>query len=412
MKKLLFILIIWSAAITTKGAWNTILTPRIQTLQAVVNQDWLSPPVMMLNSDDILKISFDEMSHNYHRMIYRIEHCEADWEVSTDIFETDFLEGFNNIPIEEYQNSINTNFEYTHYGFEIPNDRCRLKMSGNYKLTIIDEDNDNEEVAQVRFKVTEQTMALSISATTNTDIDINDRHQQLNLSLNYGQLKVIDPSTEIYTLVTQNNREDNAKINIPTTLINNRGLEWKHNRKLIFEAGNEYRKFEVLALSHATMGIDHIYWDGHNHHAYPFINEPRINYIYDEDANGAFYIRNSDNYDNDLTCDYVYVHYKLKTPPISNSEIYIDGEWTSAKNKANYQMMYDEEDGSYNATILQKQGYYSYQYMAKRPDGTTTIAPTEGCFYQTENRYQAYVYYKPVGARTWRLVAYRQIIMK
>ncbi len=72
-------------------------------------------------------------------------------------------------------------------------------------------------------------------------------------------------------------------------------------------------------------------------------------------------------------------------------------------------MHYDENDGTYNATILQKQGYYSFQYIMKTADGHFMIPPTEGNFYQTENRYQAYVYYKPTGARTWRLVAYRQI---
>lgn len=391
------------------AADNIIYKPRIKSLQAVVNQDWLSPAVMTMGSDDVLRISFDELSHEYHRFVYRIEHCEADWSVSQDIFESDWLEGFNNIPIEDYQNSLNTTVLYTHYKLEIPNERCRLKMSGNYKLTIIDEDNDNEEVAEVRFRVAEQLMSIDLTMTTNTDIDINNSHQQLGMKLNYRQQKVINHQEEIFTLITQNNQTHNAKINIPTTLINGRGLEWRHNRQLIFNAGNEYRKFEVLALSHATMGIDYMRWDGHNYHAYPFVCEPRKNYLTDEDANGAFYIRNSDNFDNDFTCDYVYVHYKLKSPYIPDAELYVDGKWTTAENKANYKMHYDENDGTYNATILQKQGYYSFQYIMKTADGHFMIPPTEGNFYQTENRYQAYVYYKPTGARTWRLVAYRQI---
>ncbi|MBR6591359.1 MAG: DUF5103 domain-containing protein [Prevotella sp.] len=409
MRRLFVALMALCAMTIAMAADNIIYKPRIKSLQAVVNQDWLSPAVMTMGSDDVLRISFDELSHEYHRFVYRIEHCEADWSVSQDIFGSDWLEGFNNIPIEDYKNSLNTTVLYTHYKLEIPNERCRLKMSGNYKLTIIDEDNDNEEVAEVRFRVAEQLMSIDLTMTTNTDIDINNSHQQLGMKLNYGQQKVINHQEEIFTLITQNNQTHNAKINIPTTLINGRGLEWRHNRQLIFNAGNEYRKFEVLALSHATMGIDYMRWDGHNYHAYPFVCEPRKNYLTDEDANGAFYIRNSDNFDNDFTCDYVYVHYKLKSPYIPDAELYVDGEWTTAENKANYKMHYDENDGTYNATILQKQGYYSFQYIMKTADGHFMIPPTEGNFYQTENRYQAYVYYKPTGARTWRLVAYRQI---
>ena len=35
--------------------------------------------------------------------------------------------------------------------------------------------------------------------------------------------------------------------------------------------------------------------------------------------------------------------------------------------------------------------------------------PSEGNFFQTENRYQAMVYYKGTGERTWRLVGYQQV---
>ena len=61
---------------------------------------------------------------------------------------------------------------------------------------------------------------------------------------------------------------------------------------------------------------------------------------------------------------------------------------------------------------MQKQGYYSYRFMAIDAQGNTCIPPTEGNFYQTENRYQAYIYYKGTGERTWRLVGYRQVEFK
>ena len=40
---------------------------------------------------------------------------------------------------------------------------------------------------------------------------------------------------------------------------------------------------------------------------------------------------------------------------------------------------------------------------------TGGIPDSEGSFYQTENRYQALVYYKGPMDRTWRLVAYRAL---
>ena len=388
---------------------QTIYVPTIKTLQVVVNQDWLSPPVMKLNSTDVLNISFDEMSHDYHRFVYKIEHCEADWSVSDELFESDYIEGFNNNPIEDYQNSINTTVLYTHYKLQIPNEECRLKMSGNYRLTIYDEDNDGQIVLTAEFMVVEPIMPVGLAVTSNTDIDLNDSHQQLSMTLNYGPINITNREEQISTVVIQNNCHESSKINVKPNIVNHKGMRWEHNRELIFNAGNEYRKFEVLALSHPTMGIERISWDGHNYNAYPFVAEPRKNYLYDEDANGAFYIRNSDNIDNDYTCDYVYVHYKLKSPELSELTLAVDGNWATYGDHNIYRMEYDKTDATYNAAILQKQGYYSYRFVAVDANGNMTLAPTEGSFYQTENRYQAYIYYKGTGERTWRLVGYRQV---
>ena len=123
----------------------------------------------------------------------------------------------------------------------------------------------------------------------------------------------------------------------------------------------------------------------------------------------AFYIRNSDNIENDYTCDYVFVHYKLKAPEAEGCELYVDGMWTTDANRGVYAMEYDRADQSYNATILQKQGYYSYRFVGFDGSGRAVVPPSEGNFYQTENRYQAYAYYKGAGERTWRLVAYREL---
>ena len=388
---------------------QTIYVPTIKTLQVVVNQDWLSPPVMKLNSTDVLNISFDEMSHDYHRFVYKIEHCEADWSVSDELFESDYIEGFNNNPIEDYQNSINTTVLYTHYKLQIPNEECRLKMSGNYRLTIYDEDNDGQIVLTAEFMVVEPIMSVGLAVTSNTDIDLNDSHQQLSMTLNYGPINITNREEQISTIVIQNNSHESSRINVKPNIVNNKGMRWEHNRELIFNAGNEYRKFEVLALSHPTMGIERISWDGHNYNAYPFMAEPRKNYLYDEDANGAFYIRNSDNIDNNYTCDYVYVHYKLKSPELSGLTLAVDGNWATYDDHSIYRMEYDKTDATYNAVILQKQGYYSYRFVAIDANGNMTLAPTEGSFYQTENRYQAYIYYKGTGERTWRLVGYRQV---
>lgn len=391
------------------AGFHKIYSPQVKSLQVVVNQNWQSLPVMKLNSADRLYVGFDELSHDYHRYICHIERCEADWTTATEMFESDWLNGFNDLIVDDYEHSINTTVPYTHYQFSLPNDQCHLKMSGNYRLHI-QEDGTDEDVLTVEFMVTEQSMQLSMTATTNTDQDTNGRHQQVSMSIGYMNHSVVRPDEQIQTVVMQNGREDNCRRNVRPAFVNQNGQEWSHAMEYIFDAGNEYRKYEVLDPTHPTMGIDYIRWDGDHYQVFPYISEPRPNYLYDEDADGAFYIRNSDNRENDIISDYVWINYRLKSDPVSDGYIVIDGQWTT-ENSETYRMTYDEDAGMYTASILQKQGYYSYQYLWEDSRGTRRPLPSEGNFYPTENRYQAFIYFKEVGGRTWRLTAFGQITL-
>lgn len=398
MKQLLFSLLLLAA---TAQAGNRIYSPTVKTLTTIVNDDWLNRPVMELGTDDVLTIGFDELSHNAHRYICHLTRCEADWTEATEVFESDWLEGFNDYPLDDYQNSLNTTVLYTHYELTIPNDQCRLKMSGNYRLSIYDENAGHEKVLDAEFYVVEPAVKMQIAMTTNTDIDANKSHQQLSMAITYDNIHVTRPDEELYTVVMQNWNEKTARLNPRPSYINQKGLQWEHHRELIFDAGNEYHKFEVLDVSHPTMGIDRISWDGQRYQAYPFATGLRRNYLTDESANGAFLIRNSDRTEIDYTCEYVWVNYTLQSDFCG--DIYIDGQWTNNNDETAYQMIYDAGSSCYRAQIMQKQGYYSYHYVTK--EGKT--APTEGNFYQTGNTYQALVYYKGLGGRTWQLVGYR-----
>lgn len=372
----------------------------ISTLTTMVNNRWLALPVMKLNSADQLEIGFDQLSHDYHRYKYHIQHCEADFTPSEDIFESDFLEGFNDNYIDDYLESINTNQLYTHYSISIPNDRCRLKMSGNYLLTVIDENNDDERVLEVPFYVVEPVMTIGMEVFTNTDATINKQHQQVNMWLNYGDIRVTNQERQIFTVVKQNGLCLNAtsRQGVKPNIVKDKGLEWTHNTELIFEAGNEYKKFEILDTDHPSMGVDKITWDGQHFHAWVFTDELQSNYLTDEDANGAFLIRNSDYAEIDNTCEYMLVHFTLKAPA-SISAPEIDGAWTTDADKTRYKMEWDEQLKLWHACIPLKMGYYSYRYL---------IPDVKENFFQTENTYQCLVYYKGIGERTWRLVGFNE----
>ena len=69
---------------------HEVLSPQIRSLQVVAGDRWMDMPIIELGGDEVINISFDDLTHEYRRMEYRIEHCEADWTVSEEIFESDW----------------------------------------------------------------------------------------------------------------------------------------------------------------------------------------------------------------------------------------------------------------------------------------------------------------------------------
>lgn len=410
LKRFYLILALFSMLFANAHAQrNEIYSDRIASLQVMAGDDWQHMPVITLGGRVPVNIDFDDLTHEYHRYIYRLEHCEADWTVSEEIFTSDFCEGFNDgEAIADIEESLNTNTLYTHYHLQLPNEKCRIKLSGNYRLTVYDENYGDEEMFTACFMVVEPTVGVNISVTTNTDFTINNLHQQVAMEISYPRLNVTNPPQQIKTVVLQNGRWDDARMNVQPQYTMPDRLRWDHCRGFVFFAGNEYRKFELLDVNHTTMGIEHIGWDGSDYHAYPWTDEPRPNYTYDEDANGCYIIRNSDNYEINRTSDYIITHFRLQSEPL-DGDVYINGWWTNDMFLPQYRMTYNDEAHMYEGTAFLKQGYYSYQYLLQKPDGTVTYVPSEGSFYQTENSYQAFVYYRGIGERTDRLVGYQHI---
>lgn len=395
------------AATNSFAQYNEIKSENIASLQVVAGNNWLSMPIATLNGEAI-NISFDDLTHEYHRYVYRLQHCEADWSVSEGIFESDYCEGFaDGSTIDDIEESLNTNTLYTHYRLSIPNENCRIKMSGNYRLTVYDE-NEGDTVFTACFMVVEPLVKTSMAVTTNTDIDTNKAHQQVAAEINYSALGITNPNTELYTVVMQNGRWSTARINAAPQYQTGSGLRWEHNRDYIFNGGNEFHKFEILDVTHPTLGIENVSWDGKNYHAQIWTDRPRPSYVYDEDTNGSFYIRNSDNIENDRISEYVTVHFRLQAPQ-QNGRVFVNGVWTNDRFIPRYEMTYNEQTKLYEAYIPLKQGYYSYQYLTMCDDGTLHLVSTEGNFYQTENSYQMLIYYKGIGQRTYRLVGYNKI---
>lgn len=391
------------------------LSDEIRTLKVVVDGGERKIPVMRLGTGERVNISFDDMTHDYRRFTYTLQHCTWDWQVSDNLFESEFMEAsVDEGVIEGYTQSMNTSVLYTHYEVCLPNAYMRPLISGNYRLTISVEDDDADDgrrpVAIACFSVVEPVVGINASVSTNTELDWNDRHQQLTLQVNGGALQPRDARTEFKAVILQNGRWDNAVIAPEPTSVMGTTLLWEHDRRLAFPAGNEYRKFEMLSTRYPGMGLMSTGYYAPYYHATLFPAEVRRNYLYDEDRNGRCVIRTEDGFGGspDTESDYMLTHFVLEADSIPDATIYINGDWTHDLMTPSYRMHYNRANGTYEAVLLLKQGYYSYQYLAVPAggDGTGHTAPIEGDFYQTENEYDILVYYSTPSQRYDRLVGY------
>ena len=388
--------------IISTAQWSGSSTERLNTLRMIVEGDWERPPVVDMTAGETIEFSFDEMSHKYRRFTYRIQHCNALWEPS-DILESDFLDGFNDQPIDDWENSLNTTFDYTHYRLTIPNDEVKLKLSGNYRLSICE---DGREVAYFKFCLSEGKPLLSASVTDNTDIDTRESHQQVGLEVNYSSLRVRDYTKELYTVVMQNGRTDNAVLNPAPTYNAGNKLTFEHCRELIFPAGNEFRRFEIVNMYDYFMNVDRIAFHDPFYHATLMQDTRRHAYKFDHDHNGRYLIRYNQAHDNDTEADYLFVHFNLASERLTGGRMYVYGHFSGGNLTSSYEMEYNPQERAYQTSILLKQGAYDYQYLWV-PDGETAgeTKPAEGDWYETRNEYLILLYFRERGSRYDRLVS-------
>ena len=391
---------------------TAIYKPNIHTLRLkYADIEDVERPFLVLGDDDYrLDISFDEMSHSTHLYTYTLLHLNQDFTLS-GLQQTEYLDGFTTADITDIEHSSLTQTLYTHYRFEFPNDDMRPKVSGNYALKIYEDGNPDDVVAVVTFQVAEQDIEVSAHIRSNTDIEFNNRYQQLDLDINLRDHSIRTPD-EITVRVMQNNRTDNqVTLNRPTFINGNR-LEYKNNRALIFEGGNEYRRFDISSEYIKGRGVDRIDFDRNDYHAFlfPDVNTATAPYVSELDADGQYVVNAERRDDDDFEADYMYVYFLLPQPtPWFNGTVYVNGDFTFNSLQPDYAMQYDSEHKCYVYHAFLKQGAYEYQYLFRekgKSAGSTFLI--EGSHWQTENEYTVLVYYRPFDGRYDRLLGIRR----
>ncbi len=353
-------------------------------------------PIIKLGAP--LMLSFDDLDAQQVQYRYKIEHYDYNWK-SSNLNATEFLNGFNDDLIRDFENSFNTLQDYTHYSVRIPNENISIKISGNYMISVLDE--DDVVVFSKPFIVYEPLVDVGVSTHRSRDIaTINTKHN-VQFIINYPNLTINNPSNEIKVAVYQNNDWNTFIKDIKPQFTRGTQLLYKYNSNINFWAGNEYLFFDTKQIRNASNNIYRTELkDIFN--TYLYSDEYRLHkpYTLNPDINGNFVLRTIDNDDVKLEGDYSRVHFSLLAPDnIQNDPIYIYGNHNDWQLNDDNKMVYDAKTKSYQGQLLLKQGFYNYKYVTAGKDGIVKHQVIDGSHFQTENKYTVIVYYQPFGTR-------------
>lgn len=402
---LLFLVGTLSLSAQTSDTRQRIYHPAFKSLQVEVEGRRMMPPVISLNSDDRILISFDEIADERRYMRYELIHCDASWRPE-GLVDSEFLDGFNQGDVDDFDYSRATTIHYVNYRIAIPNAQMRPLISGNYLVRVYPEDDPETTLLTARFSISEDSMKISGDVSSRTDIDTNDSHQQLAVIVDAGDAPIDDIYSDIRLVIEQNGRNDNSiAITRPLRAVGKKAI-FEHLRPLIFNAGNEYRRMEIVSVNYPGMHVESIDRIEPYYHFTLATDTPRKNemYLYDQTQHGRFTIREYDSDRSDTEADYALVDFTLEIDELHGFDVYIDGDFTQRSFDDSSKMSYNRTTGRYEKRLLLKQGAYNYQYLAvAQGQNTGLTSAIEGDKYPTVNEYVVRAYYRPRGTRYDRL---------
>lgn len=386
---------------------DSIRANYIRTVEFRNTKNELSLPIMKLKGERLV-CEFDDSYGDYIDYYYTIKHCDRDWKLTENVEVSEYLEGPEELQIENFKSSVNTQMNYNHFSFTFPNQDIDLIWSGNYILVVYDD--EGTIVITRRFYVVDDQVPISAKQEIPQGTGTYDTHQAFAVQVDLEQLNPLNPMNEIFVTAFQNRFNENTSPFIsPIRLERNKGI-FDIRDQISFLGLKEFRFFDSRNVLLAGENVQAI--DISNEHILLLLELDKKRdikpYIFRKESNGAFVLRNADRDtgDKSISSEYPHIIYTLKSPFPADGEVYVIGEFNDFKVHEDFRMEFLEQRGAYNLEVPMKQGFYNYLYALKRSDNTLDIYELEGNSYETENKYHIFAYYRPISLKYDQLVGY------
>ncbi|HEY3403446.1 MAG TPA: DUF5103 domain-containing protein [Ohtaekwangia sp.] len=361
----------------------------------------LAPAVARLGQNNLV-LEFDDLRADLDTYYAKIIHCTYDWQMST-LQDLDFMKEYNEFPVNTYEFSVDTHIPYVHYSFRIP----QVRLPGNYVLVVYRGSNKEDIILSRRFMVYDTRIEFINDGKMVGSGAVADLNQQINFTINYKNLEIQNPLSDVHVVIRQNQRWDNLAVNVRPSFVREIEKELEYHffdDDKMFRGGNEFRFFDLRSINYPGRNVASVTKTVKPFQVYIAKDKSRQGEAYAqyEDLNGNFRIDNYD-YRNPAFTNYTNVQFSLQSKPIKG-DVFVTGALNYWNLDDQNRMKYDSAQGIYTANMLLKQGWYDYQYLVNSPEFNSYLF--EGSYFQTENFYEVFVYYKPFQPHTDLLIGY------
>ena len=413
----ILLLLVCVTAPKAQRAPDQIYMSNIKTPVLFQQNDQFSIPIIRLQSSDALELHFDDLSGVPKNYFYSFQLCNADWTPAM-LNPFDYISGFPQNRISMYRVSSVALTRYVHYQVLLPEKNSVPTKSGNYILKVF-LDNDTSKLAFTkRFYVLDEKVTVGAGITQPYGSDIMRTHQKIQVNVGTKDLNILSPGQQTKLLILQNNKYTGAGFITQPTFIRGKNFEYStEDAPFIFEAGKEYRwvdlrsfRFEsdrVVRTDKTTTPLTIVVKPDFTRN-----DQRNIFYI---DANGWSTTASTELINPWWQGDYANVNFTYVPPglkPFPGKEMYMVGALTGNMIGDTAKMEFDPSVGAYTRTLLLKQGFYNYTYLTKdkgAPLSTSSFALTDGNFWETENDYTIFYYYRTLGGRHDELIGFAKV---
>ena len=408
VRRLIYTITIFYSVLSVQGQeilQDKIFIKNIKTVLMYLEDDDMSLAVWDLNSTKNLTLIFDELTTESKDYYYTIIHCNSDWTQSR-LDQSEYIDGYFEDQISNYESSFNTNVNYVHYKLHFPNEYMRPTVSGNYIIKVYDRYNPEKIIFTKRFLVAERKTDIKVNFRNMNQTSYFQNDQEMEILVTYFENAIYDLDQNIKLQVLKNRDWNSNLILEKPDYIRDNEYIYRNYKVLKFPGGNEFHHFNTKNIKYLSENIANISFIDNMYHFQIAQNIDRTfkDYIYTPDINGQFKIDVDPGQFPETEADYGFAYFSLKLDaPMQQGDIFVWGGLTNCQFTEENKMQYNFEQKAYECRLFLKQGYYNYQYVLlenNKPDYTYI----EGNHAITENQYLVLVYYHDFHLNADRLI--------